>query len=666
MNDAYVGLFIVAAIALFAAIWTGVWRWRAAFWVGLPLVGVLLGLALASKWVGAYAIGAVGVLILVRSALGRVILILALIAITTVLGYVAVSTPSGETAGANLTFLVIMLGLTLAAVVATVLHPVAWSDEEVRFAVGAPIVGGALVFLGGLAFGTAGTVAIGSLSLALPAVAFGLVALGGLVYLVFVGAGRAGIGPLAPPPAPGDPARWLPPAASPPPSWLRFGASLGLPVAWMVVCLVVVPVAVYVATYIPWALFGNNQLIPGWPEGHTGETLAELTARMYDYHDRLRATHAAASPWWAWPLDLKPVWFYQGSFAGATSGAIYGHGSLVTWWLAIPAMGFLALQAFRRRSLGLALVAIVFACLWLPWARIDRATFQYHWYTSLPFMLIALAYLVAELWHGPSRRVWLLARVAAAIAVMGPILLWLFKAPLCVVAGVEQVNPGSLACAGNPGQLILTSRVAGIAAIVLAAAALLIWQLVHLDRPDADGNVPVGRRLRDLALTAIAAGAGVALAGGLLGEETILSVPGFQSEIVALLLAIPMAGVAWVVLTASDARRFAVGAVLAAAAWTVVLYPNISALPLPTVIVNAYQGILPTYLYPFQFAVNTDAAAELPPLLSWEVLVLGLAIAMTTAVVAYSAWVWRLSLAEAGADDGSDTDAGLAPTGGAA
>ena len=58
MNDVYVGLFIVAAYTVFAAIWTGWWKGRAAFWIAMPIIGVLLGLALASKWVAAYAIGA--------------------------------------------------------------------------------------------------------------------------------------------------------------------------------------------------------------------------------------------------------------------------------------------------------------------------------------------------------------------------------------------------------------------------------------------------------------------------------------------------------------------------------------------------------------------------------------------------------------------------------
>ena len=61
-------------------------------------------------------------------------------------------------------------------------------------------------------------------------------------------------------------------------------------------------------------------------------------------------------------------------------------------------------MAFRRRSLALALIAIGFAAQWIPWARIDRAAFQYHYYTALPFVVLALAYFIAELWHGASRR----------------------------------------------------------------------------------------------------------------------------------------------------------------------------------------------------------------------------------------------------------------------
>ena len=73
--------------------------------------------------------------------------------------------------------------------------------------------------------------------------------------------------------------------------------------------------AVYVVSYLPWVALGN-QLVAGFPAGNAGQTLLDLTRSMYDYHDELRVTHAASSPWWAWMLDLKPVWMYLGDMAG--------------------------------------------------------------------------------------------------------------------------------------------------------------------------------------------------------------------------------------------------------------------------------------------------------------------------------------------------------------
>ena len=57
-------------------------------------------------------------------------------------------------------------------------------------------------------------------------------------------------------------------------------------------------------------------------------------------------------------------------------------------------------------------------------------------------------------------------------------------------------------------------------------------------------------------------------------------------------------------LGARDPRRFVVGYLVAVVGWFAILYPNIAALPLPSAVVNAYQGILPTYLYAFQFPVS--------------------------------------------------------------
>lgn len=657
MNDVYVGLFIVAAYTLFAALWTGWWRGRWAFWIGMPIIGLLLGLALASKWVAAYAIGALVLLLLVRSALGRVLAILGLIAMTGALGYLAMA---GQAFG-NLPFLVIMIALTLLAVVIAVFHPIAWTDEEMWLALIAPTAAGAALFFGALALGRLDTeIVLGPVSVT-PLLAAIAASLGSLaVYAAFRAGAWLGYGPLAAPPEPGSPGRSLDPPGPAASGWLRPGWAFGLPIAWATLSLVAIPLAVYVVSYLPWAAIENHRLWDGYPAGHSGQTLLELTRQMYDYHNGLTSPHPASSPWWAFPFDLKPVWFYQESFAGSTTAAIYDSGNLVIWWLGIAALAFVSVMAYRRRSPALALIAIGFAAQWVPWARIDRAAFQYHYYTALPFVILALAYLVAELWHGPSRRTWMWTRLAAAAAVIAPALMWLFSRPLCALVGVTIANPSSQACPAVIPDFVLTVRSLALLGL-LVAGGILLW--MWLTRRQATDRGDGGDRATMLPLVggaiALAFGLGIA---SLLGETPLLTWRGIPVEPIALIVLLPLLYLAGQVIAARDARRFVIGIGAAVVAWFVIWYPNISALPLPSTVVNAYQGLLPTYLYAFQFPVNT-AARPAAPLVSPIPVALTLALGLTCLVVAYSASVWRLALAESRNTRGPGSGGPPAPSG---
>jgi Gpi18-like mannosyltransferase len=630
MNDVYTGFFIIAAYLVFTVVWQAPGRWRR-FWVLLPVVGVLLGLALASKWVAAYAIGALGILILARSALGRLLLVAGLVALTGVLGWMGLAEGAAGSSG-NITFMLVMIGLTLAAVAVIARRPMEWSDEEIRIAVGGPAALGALVVFGAIAAGQAGTrIVLGSVAVTPLALGFALVVAGLAMYVAFAGAARLGFGPLGGRRRPGPPPS---PAAE---GWLRLGAGFGFPIAWMVLSLVAIPLAVYVISYLPWTAIEGHQIIPGWPPGNAGQTLLELTSQMYGYHNNLTAAHPASSPWWAWPLNLKPVWFFQAGYADSTGGAIYDAGNLVIWWLGIPAMAFAAWQAFRRHSLPLALIVVGFLCQWISWARIDRAAFEYHYYTSLPFVVVALAYLVAEIWHGASRRTWWFVRIAAAVTLMGPVILWLLRYPLCSIAGVDTVNKGSQACHGNPGNLVITPAAGWMVVVGIVTLVLLIRELLALSRP-RPSDTPLGPRdLVRLAATAVIGGLLLAFSGLLPSADPIVSLPGIVPELVALVVAVPLGLVAIQVMTARDARRFVAGLVAAAAIWFVILYPNIAALPLPSTVVNAYQGLLPTYLYPFQFTVNTVGRNASISFTDPKFAMLMIALVIATIVTAYLA-----------------------------
>jgi hypothetical protein len=691
MNDTYAALFIVAAYTVFAALYLGRWRGWSSLVVGFPLLGLLLGLALASKWVGAYALGGIVLLVLLRSALGRIIALGAMIGLSGILGYVALShAPEVQAPQTNPLFLLMMVGLTFLLAAAIVVRPVRFTLEELRFAVIAPLVAGAaLAFVALLVGDGQAAPAVSLLSrTTILALGFALVVVAGAAYAAVSLGRRFGMGPLAPRPEPGEARALVEPASDPPRLvWLVPGASRGIPWLWVLACLTLVPLAVYLLSYVPWVNLGN-QWFQGFPAGHTGQTFLDLQISMYNYHDHLRATHAASSPWWAWPFDLKPVWFHQAGLADDTASSIYDSGNLVLFWLAVPAVAWTAWQAWRRRSLALTLVVLALACQWLPWVRIDRATFQYHVYTSLPFAFLALAYFLAELWHGPDRRTWMLARVAAALAILGPAILWLGKAPLCIVAGTARVAPNSQACGSVAGSLVISERIAASLLILAAGAVAAWWQLGQREQDvghpaagddvegtgAADDGQPgdsartgpssIGDRVRDswllvatIAVTVVA----LVVAQSRFSEAAVITAqlgsvgPLVIAVIVGVLLAVP----AWLALVARDPRRFVVGVLVAAGLWFVLFYPNVSALPLPGIIVNAYQGLVPTWIYDFQFAVNLDPPSN-TTVLGRESLLLVAMIGIAAVAVMYATWSWRIELAarRASRDDTDQTPSG--------
>ena len=255
-------------------------------------------------------------------------------------------------------------------------------------------------------------------------------------------------------------------------TWSREALLVGL-------ALVAIPLGVYVASYLPWAALGN-QIVPGWPPGNTGQTLVDLTASMYRYHDTLRVAHAASSPWWAWPFDLKPVWFSQESYAalGSWTGAVYDGGNVASRILGVAGTGWIAFQAWRQRSIGLAIVLVLYFALWLPWARIDRAAFQYHYFPSSQVALVSLGLLLADVRRGDAVAARCARAGLGALLVAAP-LLWALVGPLCSLAGVLDVYAGSEVCTASgfatPGPII--------GAALLIPAAYAAWSIQRIADP---------------------------------------------------------------------------------------------------------------------------------------------------------------------------------------
>ena len=74
---------------------------------------------------------------------------------------------------------------------------------------------------------------------------------------------------------------------------------------------------------------------------------------MYSYHSGLTATHSYQSPWWQWPLLLKPMWYYDAPFkAAGTASVIYAMGNPAVWWVGLAALLYVLYRAAWRRGVS--------------------------------------------------------------------------------------------------------------------------------------------------------------------------------------------------------------------------------------------------------------------------------------------------------------------------
>jgi 4-amino-4-deoxy-L-arabinose transferase-like glycosyltransferase len=381
MNDIFVAVFIVAAYTLFWQVWSGRWP-RSSWWV-MPLVGVLIGLAAATKWVGFYAMAGLIVLVLARSPLGRLVLV----------GAVAMGAIVGGI-GAPWPFLVAMLALLGLALLITWVRPI-------RLDLGDLLTAGPATLAVVTGLGLALVLAFDRVeSSRTPGSAveyvFGLLARGAEAeWPAFLMLGVAGVLLL-----------WRAIASIRDPAsdvrWWRPGEMGGFAWSWMGACLVIVPLVVYAMSYIPYLQLGHDWTVSGGP-GY-GWSLEELHAQMFGYHFNLTAGHDSAAPWWSWPLALKPTWFFIGNYDSDQVAVIYNGGNPVLFWAGVPAIVACAALAWKRRSAALVLVVAAFAFQLVPWMRIERATFAYHYFTAVLFAMIAIAYLVDELLRRPAWR----------------------------------------------------------------------------------------------------------------------------------------------------------------------------------------------------------------------------------------------------------------------
>jgi len=161
--------------------------------------------------------------------------------------------------------------------------------------------------------------------------------------------------------------------------WLRRKVKFRPSIIWFLI----LPPAVYLLSYIPMFLTGHG--IDIW---------WEMQKQMWWYHTGLRATHPYTSPWWSWPLLVRPIYLYTSNEVEGMVSRIYAMGNPFVFWFGLFSVVISTVFAFTERNRKLGLVIFCYLIFFVPWAASPRIMFLYHYLPSIPFLAIATAYVL--------------------------------------------------------------------------------------------------------------------------------------------------------------------------------------------------------------------------------------------------------------------------------
>jgi Gpi18-like mannosyltransferase len=129
---------------------------------------------------------------------------------------------------------------------------------------------------------------------------------------------------------------------------------------------------------------------------------------LFDYYKQVvwyensvaSATHPYASPWWSWPMMLRPVAYWQHFPNEGKVSTVWGGGNPLIWWGALTGMTFNGIYVLERPSKARVFMLAGYLGYFLMWVWIGRTLFLYHYMPAVYLGFLALAAVLAECWYG--------------------------------------------------------------------------------------------------------------------------------------------------------------------------------------------------------------------------------------------------------------------------
>ena len=150
---------------------------------------------------------------------------------------------------------------------------------------------------------------------------------------------------------------------------------------------IAVPLLIYTLSYIPFVRIMDTG------DGFAATVIANQQS-MFSYHSALLDEHPFSSRWWEWPLIIRPVFYYANTVSGTVRQGISSFGNPAVWWVGIFALAcavsLLRDKAQKGYHADVIFLLAAYAAQYLPWIFVYRATFIYHYFPSVPFVVLLI------------------------------------------------------------------------------------------------------------------------------------------------------------------------------------------------------------------------------------------------------------------------------------
>lgn len=160
---------------------------------------------------------------------------------------------------------------------------------------------------------------------------------------------------------------------------------------WCCLFFIAVPVGVYLLSYLPYVLSESHYDLAG---------IWGVQEFMFSYHSGLTATHPYQSPWWQWPLILRPMWYYVSyDVPDGMIGTLSAMGNPAVWWVCLVGTVAAIIKLVRgklKMEPAWFVLLVGLGANYLPWVLVSRCTFIYHYFASVPFILLMTVLLLKK------------------------------------------------------------------------------------------------------------------------------------------------------------------------------------------------------------------------------------------------------------------------------